>query len=63
MAGCGCGGSGWTADDGLVPADSQASDYFWHGTEAGITSDLAAGVLAPTTGAKAWDPDTGRTEE
>lgn len=67
MAGCGCGGSGGWEGDGLVPADRDPS-YFSTRTEADgtpgqVTSDLAEVLGIPTTGAKRWNPDTGRTED
>ena len=67
MAGCGCGGSGGYEGDGLVPAEMDPS-YFSNRTEAdsipgAVTSDLAETLGIPQTGAKRWNPDTGRTEE
>lgn len=65
MAGCGCGGSGGF-NDGFVPAENiQDPSYFSTRTEADSMpspADLITEVLAPTTGARKWNPATG-TEE
>lgn len=66
MAGCGCGGSAWQADDNLVPADTQGDSYFSHRTEADqglVTSANADDVLIAPDGVQVWNPDTGRSED